>query len=1208
MAEATPLPGIDESIAEAALMEWLGDLDYEIRLGGEIAPGTPDAERRGYRDAVLVGRLREAIDRLNSGIPAVAREEALRKVLRADSPSLVVNNRAFHRMLVDPPEIEVAREGGGIRGLHVKLVDFEDPQNNDWLAVNQYTVHERSHRRPDVVVFVNGLPLGVIELKNPADEDADIWDAYRQVQTYKQEIPSLLSFNEVVVISDGVDARVGSLTSPREWFLPWRTIEGGELAPDTANRLEVLARGVFDKGRFLDLIRHFIVFQEDGDLRKVIAGYHQFHAARKAVATTLLAADPSGDGRGGVVWHTQGSGKSLTMAFFAGKLVLAPELENPTIVVITDRNDLDDQLFGVFAASEDLIRQAPVQVADRADLRKELTRASGGVIFTTMQKFLPEQKGDTFPQLSDRRNIVVIADEAHRSQYGFIKGLAKHLRDALPSATFVGFTGTPVELEDRDTRAVFGDYVDVYDVQRAVDDGATVPIYYESRLAKLDLAEDEKPKLDVEFEEVTEGEEVARKERLKTKWAQLEAVVGSRRRLELIARDLVDHFEKRLEAMDGKAMVVCMSRRICVDLYDELVKLRPDWHSDADEGGEIKVVMTGSAADPPEWQKHIRSKRAREAMAQRFKDAADPFNVVIVRDMWLTGFDVPSLHTMYLDKPIRGHTLMQAIARVNRVFRDKPGGLVVDYLGLADDLRKALATYTESGGKGEAAVNQDEAVAVMLERYEVCRDLFHGFDYMVYFTGSADEKMKMLPSAQEHVLHQPDGKDRFVKAVIGLSKAFALSVPRQEALDIRDEVAFFQTVKAALVKTERGQRRPEEDLDHAIKQIVSGAIAPEGMIDVFDAAGLQKPDISILSDEFLAEVREMPYRNLAVELLQKLLNDEIKTRARRNVVQSRAFSEMLESALRKYQARAITTAQVIEELIELARQMREAARRGEDLGLTDEELAFYDALETNDSAVAVLGDETLREIARELTETVRRNATIDWSVKETARANLRRMVRRILRKHGYPPDKSEKATQTVLEQAVQLGFEFSEEAATEVEEEPAVGQGPFEVLAGGEARPYENCVPLLSLKAAAGALGSDEKAVEAEAWVRPNGRIRPAPGLFVAQVVGESMNRRIPNGAYCVFRHPVEGSRQGRVVLVEHRAILDPELGGSFTLKVWESDKEELDDGTWRHREIRLVPDTSIPEYQPIILRDVAEDEMSVVAELVEVLPATSRG
>lgn len=1207
MSEPRPLPGIDESVAEAALVGWLGELGYETRLGGEIAPGAPGAERSGYREVILVGRLRESIHRLNPDVPAAAKEQALRKVLRAESPSLIVNNRTFHRLLVNPPEIEVAREGGGIRGVHVKLIDFENPENNDCLVVNQFTVHERSHRRPDVVVFVNGLPLGLIELKNPADEDADIWDAHRQVQTYKQEIPSLLAFNEIVVVSDGVDARVGSLTAPREWFLPWRTIEGQELAPDTANQLEVVAKGVFDKARFLDLVRHFIAFQENGEIRKVIAGYHQFHAARKAVATTLSAADRDGDGRGGVVWHTQGSGKSLTMAFFAGKLVLAPELENPTIVVITDRNDLDDQLFGVFASSEELLRQAPIQVGDRTQLRKELTRASGGVIFSTMQKFLPEEKGDTFPKLSDRHNIVVIADEAHRSQYGFIAGLAKHLRDALPNATFVGFTGTPIELEDRDTRAVFGDYIDIYDVQRAVDDGATVPIYYESRLAKLELAEEEKPKLDEEFEEVTEGEEVARKERLKSKWGQLEAVVGSRKRLEMIARDLVEHFEERLETMDGKTMIVCMSRRICVELYDEIVKLRPEWHSDSDDSGEIKVVMTGSASDPPEWQQHIRSKRAREAIAQRFKDPRDPFKVVIVRDMWLTGFDVPSLHTMYLDKPLRGHTLMQAIARVNRVFKDKPGGLVIDYLGLADDLRKALATYTESGGRGEAALDQDEAVAAMLGRYEVCRDMFHGFDYSAYFTGSAGDKMKMLPRAQERILAQPDGKDRFMKAVVDLSKAFALSVPRAEALAVRDEVAFFQTVKAALAKTERGKRRPEEDLDHAIKQIVSEAIAPEGVIDIFQAAGLQRPDISILSDEFLAEVREMPHRNLAVELLQKLLKDEIKTRTRRNIVQSRAFSEMLESALRKYQARAITTAQVIEELIALAREMREAQRRGEDLGLSDEELAFYDALETNDSAVAVLGDETLRMIARELTETVRTNATIDWTVKETARANLRRMVRRILRKHGYPPDKSEKATQTVLEQAVQLGFEFAEEAAPAV----AVAEtatAPFDVVPKSEARPYKNCVPLLTLKAAAGELGTDEKLVEPQAWVRPDGRTKPAPGLFVAQVVGESMNRRIPNGAYCVFRYPVEGSRQGRVVLVEHRDIADAELRGSFTVKVWESDKEEVEGDTWRHREIRLKPDTTNSGYEPIVLKNVAEDELRVAAELVEVLPAGPGG
>jgi type I restriction enzyme R subunit len=1193
--EEGPVPGIDESVAEAALMVWLGEMDYDTRSGGEIAPGTPGAERDTYQEVVLVSRLRAAIDRLNPGVPAVAREEALRRVLRTDSPSLVVNNRVFHRMLVNPPEIEIGREGGGVSGVPVRLIDFENPDNNDWLVVNQFTVHGRSHRRPDVVIFVNGLPLGLVELKNPADEDADIWSAYGQIQTYKQEIPALLGYNEIVLVSDGVDARVGSLTAPREWVLPWRTIEGQELEPETANRLEVAAKGIFEKRRFLDLVRHFVVFQDDAT--KVIGGYHQFHAARKAVATTIRAASSDGDGRGGVVWHTQGSGKSLTMAFFAGKLVLSPELENPTIVVLTDRNDLDDQLFGVFASCEELLRQAPVQVTDRAHLRQQLSRASGGVVFTTIQKFLPEEKGDPFPQLSDRRNIVVIADEAHRSQYGFMEGFARHVHEALPNATFVGFTGTPVELEDRDTRAVFGDYIDVYDVQRAVEDGATVPIYYESRLAKLDLRPDEKPQIDEDFEEVTEGEEVARKEKLKSKWAQLEAVVGSQRRLEMIARDLVDHFEKRQDAMDGKAMIVCMSRRICVDLYEEIVKLRPTWDSQDDETGAIKIVMTGSAPDPAHWQRHIRSKRGREAMAKRFKDPNDPLKIVLVRDMWLTGFDVPSLHTMYVDKPLRGHTLMQAIARVNRVFKDKPGGLVVDYLGLADDLRKALALYTESGGRGDAVVDQNEAVAVMLARYEVCRDMFHGFDYSAYPSGTPDAKMKMLPAAQEHVLQQPDGKERFVKAVVELSKAFALSVPRQETVDIRNEVAFFQTVKAALVKTERGKQRPAADLDHAVRQIVAGAIAPEGVIDVFEAAGLKKPDISILSDEFLAEVRDMPQRNLAVELLQRLLNDEIKTRSRRNVVQSRAFSEMLEAALRKYQARAITTAQVIEELIELARQIRDAQRRGESLRLSDDELAFYDALETNDSAVAVLGDENLRMIARELTETVRRNATIDWTVKETARANLRRMVRRILKKYGYPPDKSEKATQTVLEQAVQLGFEFSEEAA--VAPAPSL---PFEVVPVADAKPYENCVPLMSLRAAAGAFGDGAQTVEPEAWVLPLGRLAPAAGLFVAQIIGDSVNRRIPNGSYCLFRHPVEGTRQGRVVLVEHREIADPDLGGTYTVKVWESEREEGGDGTWRHKEVRLKPDSLSPDYEPIVLHGVGDDEFRVVAEVVEVL------
>jgi type I restriction enzyme R subunit len=797
--------------------------------------------------------------------------------------------------------------------------------------------------------------------------------------------------------------------------------------------------GVFEKRRFLDLVRHFIVFEDEGGgkLTKKMAGYHQFHAVNVAVEETLRAAraleqvvetpgrweaghkpggDP-GDRRVGVVWHTQGSGKSLTMAFYAGRVILHPAMQNPTIVVLTDRNDLDDQLFGTFARCRDLLRQPPVQAADRADLREKLKVASGGVVFTTIQKFFPEEKGDHHPVLSERRNIVVIADEAHRSQYDFIDGFARHMRDALPNASFIGFTGTPIEKTDANTRAVFGDYISVYDIQRAVIDGATVPIYYESRLAKLELKESERPKIDPEFEEATEGEEIERKEKLKTKWAQLEAVVGSENRIKLIAGDLVNHFEKRLATMDGKAMIVCMSRRICVELYREIAALRPGWHHADDDQGTLKVVMTGSASDPLDWQPHIRNKPRREALAQRFRNPKDPFQIVIVRDMWLTGFDAPSLHTMYVDKPMRGHGLMQAIARVNRVFKDKPGGLVVDYLGLADELKQALATYTESGGTGKTAIDQAEAVALMLEKYEICRGLFHNFDWSPWITGKPQERLSLLPAAQEHILALEDGKARLLRAVTELSQGFALAVPHEETRRIRDDVGFFQAVRAVLAKSTPGERKTDEELDHAIRQIISRAVVSDEVIDIFAAAGLKKPDISILSEEFLAEVRGMPQRNLAVELLRKLLAGEIKTKSRRNVVQARSFAELLDQSVRKYQNRAIETAQVIEELIGLAKKMREANARGEALGLTDDEVAFYDALEANDSAVKVLGDETLRAIARELVATVRANVTIDWTVRENVRAQLRVLVKRILRKHGYPPDKQEKATQTVLEQA-----------------------------------------------------------------------------------------------------------------------------------------------------------------------------------------------
>ncbi|MCC6336074.1 MAG: type I restriction endonuclease subunit R, partial [Myxococcales bacterium] len=795
-------------------------------------------------------------------------------------------------------------------------------------------------------------------------------------------------------------------------------IEGEALASKTMSQLEVLIRGVFDKRRLLDLLRYFIVFEDDGDTAiKKVAGYHQFHAVARALDATISASRPQGDRRVGVVWHTQGSGKSLTMAFYAGRVVLHPAMQNPTLIVLTDRNDLDEQLFGTFARCKDLLRQGPEQATDRAHLRELLKVASGGVVFTTIQKFMPETRGDTFPLLSERSNIVVVADEAHRSQYDFIDGFARHMRDALPNASFIGFTGTPIDAADKNTRSVFGDYVSVYDIQRAVEDGATVPIYYESRLAKLELKEEERPHLDEAFDELTEGEELEGREKLKTKWSALEALVGTDRRVQLIAKDLVEHFEARLEAMDGKAMLVCMSRRICVDLYKALTALRPDWHDESDDKGAIKVVMTGSASDPSDWQQHIRSKQRREALAKRFKNPSDPFKLVIVRDMWLTGFDAPCMHTMYIDKPMQGHGLMQAIARVNRVFRDKPGGLVVDYLGLADQLKKALHTYTESGGQGETALDQEEAVALMLERYEVCCDIFHGFDWSAWTSSSPAARLSVLPAAQEHVLAQESGKDRLLQVVTELSKAFALAVPHDEAIRIRDDVGFFQAVRTAIAKTQVGDRKGSGDIDHAIRQIVSKAIMSDHVIDIFAAAGLKNPDISILSDQFLADVRGMKHRNLAVELLRKLLNDEVKARSKHNLVQARSFADLLENSVRRYQNRAIEAAQVIEELIELAKEMRAAQQRGEKLGLSSDELAFYDALEVSDTAVKVLGDETLRTIARELVDTVKQNVAIDWTVKESVRAKLRVIVKRILRKYGYPPDKQEAATNTVLQQA-----------------------------------------------------------------------------------------------------------------------------------------------------------------------------------------------
>ena len=1030
---------VTESIVEDVALDWFRELGYQVIGGPEIGPA-PTALRKSYGEVVLDSPLWGALRQLNPELSEDALQDAQRKLLRPDGATLEARNRSFHRMVVDGVSVEYRTPEGALRGAQVRVIDFEKPEANTWLAVNQFTVTENQHtRRPDLVVFINGLPLAVIELKNPVDETATVLSAYHQLQTYKAELPSLFACNAVMAISDGMKALLGTLTAGSEWFKPWRTIDGQELAPVFYTELQVLIKGVFEKSRFLSMLRDFIVFEDDGGaLAKKMAGYHQCHAVQTAVAETLRATElqqslqtrekrgryesgrqaggETGDRRIGVVWHTQGSGKSLTMAFYAGRIIREPSMGNPTLVVLTDRNDLDDQLFGTFARCHELLRQPPVQAASREDLKAKLSAAQGGVVFTTIQKFFPEEKGDRHPLLSSRRNIVVIADEAHRSQYDFIDGYARHMRDALPNASFIGFTGTPIELQDANTRAVFGDYISVYDIQRAVEDGATVPIYYESRLAKLALDESARPSIDPDFEDATEGEEVERKERLKTRWAQLEAIVGAEQRLSLVAEDIVAHFDDRTEAMEGKAMVVCMSRRICVDLYDELVRLRPNWHDDDDVSGRIKVVMTGSASDPPERQRHIRNKQRREALAKRFRDASDPFQIVLVRDMWLTGFDAPSLHTMYVDKPMRGHGLMQAIARVNRVFRDKPGGLVVDYLGLSHELKQALATYTESGGTGQTAVDKGEAIALMLEKHEVCLAMLHGFDFSAWVTGTPAERLALLPAAQEHILAQEDGKDRFIAAVRDLTRAFALAVPSDEATRIRDDVGFFQAVQSVLAKRAATEDRPQEELDNAVRRIISRVVAPEGVIDIFAAAGLPKPDISILSEEFLAEVRGMEHRNLAVELLQKLLKGEVAAR-RRNVVQARSFAEMLDVAIRRYQNRSVAAAQVIEELIELAREIREAGERGEQLGLTDDELAFYDALETNDSAVQVLGDETLCLIARELVRAVRANVTIDWTLRENVRANLRRLVKRILRKHGYPPDKQESATRMVIEQA-----------------------------------------------------------------------------------------------------------------------------------------------------------------------------------------------
>ncbi|MHB1479161.1 MAG: type I restriction endonuclease subunit R [Acidithiobacillus ferrooxidans] len=1016
----TPL---NESTIEHHAITLFKELGYAYAFGPDIGPDSNHLERADYENPLLLERLRHAIHRLNPEAPKEIRDEALRHVQAIAVGGLMTENSLFQQMLVEGVRVAHMVDGEE-RGSIVRLIDYDHPEKNDLLVVNQYTViHNRINRRADLVVFVNGMPLGLFELKNMADANATIRKAWNQLQTYQADIPNLMAYNAVLVISDGLKTAMGCLSAPYERFLPWKTIDGQELMDRGDDPLRFLIHGVFAPRRFLDLLRYFIAFEDDGrKLSKKIAAYHQFHAAQKALLTTLAAAGIGGDRRGGVVWHTQGSGKSLTMLFFAGMLIQHPALENPTILMLTDRTNLDTQLFDTFAAGKQLLRQDPQQADSVSDLRELLQRASGGVLFSTIQKFQKDRDEPLgkHPVLSERKNIIVMVDEAQRSQYEILKGYAANLRAALPNATFVAFTGTPLELDDRDTRVVFGDYIDIYDIQRAVEDGATVPIYYESRLVRLNLPEDQRPLIDSTFEEITEDDEQENKERLKTRWAQLEALVGAPKRVEQIAADLLDHWEKRKSILSGKAMIVAMSRRIAVELYDAITALRPDWQGEDDTQGRIKVVMTGNASDPIEWKPHIRSKAGNEAIADRLKDPDDPLEIVIVRDMWLTGFDAPALNTLYVDKPMRGHTLMQAIARVNRVFANKSGGLVVDYIGIAQDLKNAIATYTRSGGKGNPAETVQEAIKVLLEKLDICRGIFHGCDYQDYLTGDGSEQAATLRGALEFILAQElteEGiKRRFRNATSGLRRAATLAAGDDVVERCRTEIVFFLSVRAMLDKAREAETIIEEQ-EYAIRQLIDQSIAPEGVVDLYAVAGIPKSEISLLSDEFIHQIEAMPEKNLALEMLRRLLQDKVRKEGKGNLIQSKAFSEKLEEALRKYHNRSVDTVEVMQELIALAKALQALDQRHAALGLSKDEAAFYDALATNDSAVQAMGDEALKMIAKEVADTVRQNTRIDWSIREQARAHLRRMVKRVLRKHGYPPDMQEGAVNLVIEQA-----------------------------------------------------------------------------------------------------------------------------------------------------------------------------------------------
>lgn len=1047
---------LNEQQLEELCLNWFQQVGWRFAHGPDIAPDSSAPERTDYRQVVLRERLLAALARINPQIPATALEQAVHALQTVSEPQMAVRNRSVHRLLLSGVAVEF-EIGEQKKQDWVYFIDFSQPSNNDFLVVNQFTITgTRQPRRPDLIAFVNGLPLAVVELKNPANEQTDVWDAFNQLQTYKDEISDLFNSNAALVVSDGWTARVGSLTANAERMLPWRTVLNEDDRPRLQMELETVVRGFFKPELFLDYVRHFVLFEQDGDsIVKKIAGYHQFHAVREAVRATVIASQHADKGvlavheeratyakevepgsrKAGVVWHTQGSGKSITMACYAGKLLQQPEMKNPTLVVVTDRNDLDGQLFATFCAASDLLKTTPQQAGDRDELREMLaSREAGGIIFTTVQKFALQEDEEKHPLLSDRTNIVVISDEAHRSQYGskgrldtktgkYVFGYAKHLHDALKNATFLGFTGTPIALEDRDTREVFGDYVSIYDIQDAVDDGATVPIFYESRLAKLDVNQAEIDTLSEQVEEVVEDEEdIVSREKTKGEWAALEKLVGSEPRLQQVARDLIEHFEARVAVADGKAMIVCMSRDICAHLYNAIVSSRPDWHSDDPEQGAIKIVMTGSAADKALLQPHLYSKQVKKRLETRFKDVKDPLKLVIVRDMWLTGFDAPCCHTMYIDKPMKGHNLMQAIARVNRVFKNKPGGLVVDYIGIANELKAALKTYTDAKGKGDPTHNSAEALAVLLEKMDIVRGMMHGFDYSAFET----QPLELLVPVANHVLGLKDGKTRFLDTMLAVTKAFSLCGTLDEAAPLRKEIAFFSAIKAAITKfTTVDKKRSDAEKNSALKQILDNAIISDGVDDIFALAGLDKPNIGLLSEEFLEDVRQMDSRNLAVELLEKLLRDEVKARARNNVVQEKKYGDRLLETLRRYHNRAIETAQVIEELIHMAKEFKAALEREAALGLSHDEIAFYDALANNESAVRELGDETLKKIAAELTEKLRASTTIDWQVRESVRAKLRILVRRCLQRWKYPPDQQSDAVELVLKQAESLSNEWA---------------------------------------------------------------------------------------------------------------------------------------------------------------------------------------